>query len=180
MKRIIGGLIPCLFEILVGILLLVRPVGFTSGIIIAAGIVSLVVGLYNVVKYFRTDAETAAMGQLLVKGLVALLGGIFCIANTNWLIATFPALTIIYGVVILITGFGKVQKTVDLIRAKNRRWFLGAISAIISIVCAVVILNNPFTSTAVLWMFTGITLIIEAVFDAVACIATGIKVKGEE
>ena len=40
-------------------------------------------------------------------------------------------------------------------------------SAVLSIVCAVIIITNPFKSTAVLWQFTAIVLILEAVFDII-------------
>ena len=66
---------------------------------------------------------------------------------------------------ILITGLTKLQWMVDIIRMKRRRWFLAAISAAISILCGVVIITSPFSTTAVLWMFIGISLIVEAVFD---------------
>ena len=44
-------------EILIGILLLINPVGFTSSIIVAFGIVLTIMGIGQIIKYFRTDAE---------------------------------------------------------------------------------------------------------------------------
>lgn len=173
LKRNLNGILLCLFEIVIGILLLIDPVGFTAGIITTAGIVLLITGLISVIKYFRTEAREAAAGQYLLKGLVELLAGGFCAFKSGWFIVTFPAITLIYGIVVLITGLGKVQMTLDLVRAKNKKWFLAIISALISIVCAVVILNNPFTSTTILWMFTAITLIVEAVFDIITLIISG-------
>ncbi len=173
LKNNLNVILLCLFEIVIGVLLLINPIGFTIGTIITTGIVLLIIGLISVIKYFRAEAKEAATGQYLLKGLVELLFGAFCIFKSNWFVVTFPALTLIYGVVILVTGLGKVQITVDMIRAKNKKWFLAAISALLSVSCAVVILNNPFTSTAVLWMFTGITLIIEAVFDIITLIVSG-------
>lgn len=168
-----GGIFLCLFEILVGILLLINPVSFTAGIIVAGGIFLLIVGLGSIIKYFRTDAKEAALSQSLVKGLVALLAGSFCAFNSEWFVVTFPILTMIYGVVILVTGLGKIQMTVDLLRQKNKKWFLAGISAALSIICAVVILKSPFASTAVLWIFTGVSLIIESVLDIVTLIMSG-------
>lgn len=175
LKGNIGGVILCLLEILAGVLLLVNPVAFTAGIITAAGVVLLVIGVISVLKYFRSDAVTAATGQYLLKGLIYLLAGAFCIFNTNWFIATFPVITIIYGIVILIAGLGKIQITADMIRAKNKKWGFGLISAALSIICAFVILGNPFASVGVLWMFTGTALIAEAIVDIVTMIVRGSK-----
>ncbi len=36
--------------------------------------------------------------------------------------------------------------------------------------CAFVMINNPFSSTVALWWFTGISLIVEAIFDMITLI----------
>lgn len=177
LKEHVDGILLCLSEIVVGILLFINPVGFASGIIVMAGIVLLALGLIDVIKYFRADAKEAATGQYLTKGLLALLAGGFCAFKAQWFIATFPLLTILYGAAILIAGLGKVQMTVDMLRFKNKKWFWAAISAVISIIGAGIILKNPFTSTAVLWMFTGITLVVEAVFDVIAFVMSSTDTK---
>jgi len=156
-----------LVELIIGILLLVNPIGFTSGIIIAFGIVLMIMGISKTIKYFRTEPEKAAVSQILVKGLLMILAGAFCAFNSHWFIATFPVLTLVYGVVILITGITKIQWTIDIIRMKRSKWFWMVISAAISVLCGIAVITNPFSTTAVLWMFIGIALIVDAVFDMI-------------
>ncbi len=163
-------IIMCIIEVLVGILLLINPVGLTASIIIAAGVALMVDGMLNVIRYFRSTPEEAAAGQLLMRGLITLLAGAFCAFNPGWFIATFPMIAILYGVAVLIGGLSKVQITMDMLRAKNSKWWWGAISAAISIICALIMINNPFSSTVALWWFTGISLIVEAVFDMITLI----------
>ncbi len=167
LKRNANVILICLFEVLIGILLLVDPIGFTSAIIIAFGVALLIAGLVATIGYFRTDAVEAALRRTLAKGLALLLAGAFCVLQPAWFIATFPLLTILYGVIILLAGLSKAQWAIDALRLKTGRWFLPAISAVVSISCAFVILANPFASTLVLWMFTGISLIVEAALDVV-------------
>ena len=167
LKRNLGSVAMSLAEIIIGILLLVNPVAFTSGIIVAFGLVLMIVGISTTIKYFRTEPEEAAVSQILVTGLLELLGGTFCAFNSHWFIATFPVLTLVYGVVILVTGITKLQWTVDIIRMKRSKWFWMAISAAISILCGITVIANPFSTTAVLWMFIGISLIVDAVFDMI-------------
>ena len=167
LKRNLGSVAMSLAEMVIGILLLVNPVGFTSGIIVAFGVVLIILGIGTTVKYFRTEPEEAAVGQILVKGLLELLCGAFCAFNSHWFIATFPVLALVYGVVILITGIAKLQWTVDIIRMKRSKWAWLAISAAISIVCGITVLTNPFRTTAFLWLFIGITFIVDAVFDLI-------------
>jgi len=171
LKEHMDGIVFCLFELVVGILLLFNPIGFTSGIIMIAGIVLMVLGLVQIIKYFKTSVQEAMLQQTLVKGLILILLGIFCAFKTEWFIATFPVLTTIYGVVILVTGISKVQLTVDMLRQKKQKWFWAAINAACSIVFAAIILFSPFTSTAILWMFTGISLLVEGALDIITLVA---------
>ncbi len=165
-----NAILLCVMEVVAGGLLLIDPVGFTAGIIIAAGIALMISGLLHVIRYFRCSPEEAAVGQLLMQGLIALLAGAFCAFDPGWFILTFPVIAILYGIAVLIGGLSKVQLTVDMLRVKNSKWWWGAISAAISIVCALVIINNPFSSSVALWWFTGISLIVEAIFDLVTLI----------
>ena len=67
-KQNFSNIIVCIFEAVIGILLLVNPVGFTSGILVLFGAALMVAGFLSIIRYFRTPAAAAAVGQLLVKG----------------------------------------------------------------------------------------------------------------
>ena len=170
LKQNANGILLCLFELIIGILLMINPVTFTSGIVIACGIIIIILGLVNIIKYFCMDIQEAVMSQNLLKGLVLLLAGALCVFNYKWFFATFSLLTVIYGAMILLAGLGKIQWTVNMIRLKREKWFLMGISAVISIICAIVIIANPFATITILWQFTGISLIVEAIFDVVSLI----------
>ena len=170
-----GSILMCVLEILVGVLLLLDPTGFTSSIIIAAGAALILYGAICIVRYFRADAAEGALRQNLFKGLLLLLGGLFCVLRSKWFVDTFPLLTILYGIGLLISGVGKIQWMADMIRFGRKRWYLPAISAVLSLIFATIILCSP----TALWSFLGIVLIVEAVFDIVA-IALGGKHKGSD
>ena len=170
-----GSILMCVLEILVGVLLLMDPTGFTSFIIIAAGAALILYGVISIVRYFRADAAEGALRQNLFKGLLLLLGGLFCVLRSKWFVDTFPLLTILYGIGLLISGVGKIQWMADMIRFGRKRWYLPAISAVLSLIFATIILCSP----TALWSFLGIVLIVEAVFDIVA-IALGGKHKGSD
>ena len=101
-KKYLNGIVFCVFELIVGILLLIRPVGFTSGIILVAGVGLVLIGIKEVIRYFRMDVKEASQGQNLMKGIFTILIGGFCVFNKEWFLVTFPVLTIIYGVFILL------------------------------------------------------------------------------
>lgn len=167
------NILMALGEILVGILLLIDPLKFTAGIITGIGILLIALGTITTLGYFKAEPVEAMKGQKLTKGLCALVGGAFCIFQSDWFIVTFPLLTILYGVGILLTGITKVQWAVDMLRLKIKLWYYAAISAAVTLVAATVILLNPFTTTAVLWTFIAVSLIIEAIVDILAIFFSG-------
>ena len=162
-----------LAELLVGILLFVNPIGFTSGILTAVGAVLLVCGVICMIHYFNTEPVQAALEQNFSKGLVLILLGGFLATRTRQIIALFRLLTQLYGIAILIIGVVKLQQGVDLLRMKARYWFLAVVNAVLAILFAVVILSNPFTTIEVLWRVAAISLIVEAVLDVVVMIMVG-------
>ncbi|MCM1104220.1 MAG: DUF308 domain-containing protein [Clostridium sp.] len=170
MKRNVGNLLMCLAEIVFGILLLIDPVGFTAGIIATLGILLAVLGIVSIIGYFRASPEEAAQKGGLSIGLVALSAALVCIFKTGWFIAAFPLITVFYGVLILLSGIGKIQWAVDMLRLKQKYWFIALIGAVLSVLFAVLVLANPFTSTVLLWNFIAISLIVEAVVDILAFI----------
>lgn len=166
-KKNLGVTILCLFEIVAGILLFIHPVNFTMGIIVGIGIVLFTLGILSIISYFKTEPGKAAIQQSLAKGLLFATAGLFCMLKSQWFIATFPLLTILYGIIILITGLLKIQWAVDMLRMKIQKWFFAAIGAALSLLFAAVILMNPFESTVFLWRFVAISLILEAILDIV-------------
>ena len=169
-KENFGNIIMSLGEILIGILLLIKPIGFTKGIIIIVGAILIILGIINIVKYVTSDIFQSIKEQSLSTGLIFVTIGLFCVLRTNWFIITFPVLTILYGIMIFIMGLKKVQWSIDLVRLKRKHWFIVGLSAVTSIMFAIIIMNNPFSTTAILWQFTGIILIIESILDVIALV----------
>lgn len=157
-----GGMLLCVAEILVGILLLVNPEGFTSGIVIGAGVVMLVAGVVFGTIYFVGDAQTMAVRRTLFKGILLLLGGIFCVTKYDVLLKAFPLLTWLYAAAMLVLAAYKLQCAVDIIRLSGIRWYVPAISAALAFLLALFILLNPYGATQIVWGFLGVSLILEA------------------
>lgn len=170
LKRYKGSILFCMLEIAVGVLLLINPIAFTTGIVMAFGAALLAVGIMKIVRYLRMDPRQAVASRGLVKGLILMAAGGFCLIRFDWFIVTFPMLTVIYGIGLLVCGLGKVQWAVDMLRLRVVKWYLAAIGAVVTIVCAVVVLCNPFATMEVMWIFTGVALIVEAALDVLAMI----------
>ncbi len=168
----ISSILLSLCEIAVAVLLLIDPIGFTSGIIIALGAVLVILGAVNIVNYFRDEPADAMHDRGLTIGILQIIGGIFCVLKSEWFMVTFPIVSLLYGIGTLVVGVSKLQWAVDMLRLKVKRWYLMAISSALTIVLAVIILCNPFGTALVVWTFIAISLIVEAVVDIIATIFT--------
>ena len=167
---IISHLAVCLGEIIVGILLFINPTAFTSGIIFCLGAVLVIAGIASTIKYFTTDAVSAVKEQSILKGLILIIVGCFCLFKLNWFIATFPVLTTLYGIAVLLLGVWKIQLSINMARLKWHRWGIQAIAAALTIIFAIIILLNPFKTAVILWRFAGVSLIVEAIADFISFI----------
>lgn len=152
-------------EFIIGLILLFRPEGFTSVIIVSLGVVLIILGAMSTVNYFRTEKSEAMKTNLLSKGLLCLIGGIFFAFNSKWFIKTFPISTVLYGVFMLLLGVVKFQNTIDSFRFKVKYWYINLIGAVLTLFSSVMIITNPFTSTEFVWKYIAIALLVEAALD---------------
>jgi len=165
-----------LCEIIVGVLLLVKPLKFTVGIIAAAGILCVLLGLKYGISYFRMDIIRASTQRDLFKCLTCVGGGVFLVFGSGWLSATQAVLNIVYGVALLTLSAEKIQWSVNLLRWQKPYWYVTGISAVLTVVMAILMLLNPFPEQ-IIWIVIGIALIVEAVLDMVALSFAGKKTK---
>lgn len=73
----------------------------------------------------------------------------------------------IWGVSLLIGGFGKIQFAADLHRFGDRRWWTLLLGAFLSFALGILCLANPIYIAQTIFVFIGICLLAEAVLDLV-------------
>lgn len=160
-KKNMSNLLLCLGELVVGVLLLINPQGFTAGILIALGIALAVLGVFSVVRYFRSDPVLAASERRLAYGLGELALGLFFMLKTNSLVSLFPALVRLYGVGVLVLGLFRIQQFADVRRLHLGSGLITGVSAVITVVYASMVLFMP----EITWIFVGVAMLLEAVMD---------------
>ncbi len=167
LKNSFHNIVGAIVQFIIGILLLCKPDTFTKGIIIASGIFLIFFGIKNMVEFFRVDALDAYKQHIVSKCLLSLIAGTFCVFKADWFLLTFPILTLLYGVAILIYGIQKTEFAVVMRRMNNKAWLWVGINSLISIICALIIITDPFGTSRAIWMFAGIYLIVQSVLDVV-------------
>ena len=169
-----------IFLIVVGILLLANPAMYAGAIIRVAGILFGVFGILDIIKYFRTEPREAAKGSGFYSGALMISVGAFCLLDASWFVGTFPVLAVCYGVFQILLGYRKLQRSVDALRMKTPFWWMRAISAGISIFFGFIVTLNPGMTLMSISVFTGLAMIIEGLFDAVAVAMTWKKTNSLE
>lgn len=172
-KNKIGGIFAAVCELAVGILLFIDAVAFTKGIITFFGVIIALLGVVSVIGYFRQSPAEAVLSHTMARGLLEIILGVFCAVKSDWFLEVFSVVAIIYGIATLVVGAVKIEAAFDMLRLKNKNWLWLWLSALITIICAVVIMANPFETTKVLWIFSGVSLTVEGIIDLLCAIFSG-------
>lgn len=159
-----------LCEAAIGIPLLINAQALTTIIFMAIGAFLGVFGIINIIGYFRVPSEQAAFSQKLALGLIAIVGGIFCIVYSGDM-GKFQVF--LYGLFTLILGIFKIQWTVNLIRLHIQRWYILGISTLITVIFSVIIIFNVKAAFEAFSLFIAISLIVESIADLAAVIFSG-------
>ena len=128
-----------------------------------------------------TGVSLAAIIFYAVCGLLLLLLPSEALAIANYAIAAlllavvmfcYPTLLasllpVIWGVSLLIGGFGKIQFAADLRRFGDRRWWTLLLGSLLSFALGILCLANPIYIAQTIFVFIGICLLAEAVLDLV-------------
>ena len=166
LKKISVSLLLAGAELVLGLLLLIKPVEFTSIVIAVIGALLAVLGGFHLYRYIRLSREEAAKTWKLASGAGLLIIGICAIASQRWLVALLSTLTTLYGGLALAGSFMKLQIAVDALRGKRPFWYLMAVSFVVSVVLATLLFLQVFNEGSV-WVITGIVLLVTAVLDGV-------------
>ena len=170
LKNNIPIILMLLFEIAVGVLLLVNPETFTTIVVVSFGIFLTVVGIIYLIRYFSARKRGEESLLTLIWSLVLISVGIFVISANQLIMSFFAFIAILYGVILLISGVVKIMGYFNARKANLPVSAVSIISAIISVILGGVILVNPFETTHVLFMFAGIAILVSAAFDIVTLI----------
>jgi len=171
LKHNLPSILLILGELIVGILLLIKPESFTRAAIILLGIVLLAVGVVYLIRWLKgRDRGEAGAGTLLFA-IVALLVGLVCVFGVGWIMRLFGVLAVVFGVFLLISGVIKCKSYFDGRKAGLSVSPLALVSAVLSVIFGVLIIFHPAGMVNSIWVFAGIALIIEAAVDFIALVS---------
>ncbi len=160
-------------EMALGIVSLMRPVGVAQGIVICQGAVLLISGLAQILSYFRTKPEKAALKRRLSLGLFAVTVGLCCIFCVDWIMEQDASLRYIYGILFFLAGAVKFQWTADFLRFGKYQWVFSGLGSAAAFIAAALLFLNPAWAADSLGMIAPLTWFAEAILDALAVFYKG-------
>ena len=166
-------LLTAVFEIVFGVLLFKDPETFTRTVLMLFGIMLLGVGIVSLVRYLkdtRQGGNSFVNSLTLAAAIVSLVIGVICTFVPGAVIALFTVIAVVYGIMLLIMGVLKCQTFFAGRALGIKAPLLILLSSLITVICGIVIIMNPFESTHVMLQFLGIALIAQAVLDIVALV----------
>ena len=123
-------LLSSVMYVIAGAILLLFPETTAKTICYLIGIVIMAIGLIKVLTYLAKGLEQNMYKNDLVVGLVCFIIGLVLIFKAKAIISIIP---ILLGILVLISGFGKLQSSLDVKRMKNGNWTYFFIIALIGV-----------------------------------------------
>lgn len=155
------------FMIILGILLIIFPKISALTLCCVIGTLITLFGIVKLIGYFSKDLYQLAFQFDLAFGILALIAGILILIHPVNVIKMIP---VILGVIILVDGVFKLQTTYDAKRFGLLYWWWILILAIVTSVCGLFLIVDPFKGAISLMALMGITLTVDGIQNL--CIAT--------
>lgn len=129
-----------------------------GGILIALGIVALIRFVRNYKSISNSELD-------IVYGIVTIILGSLIISHPKALASIMP---FVLGICIVINSAGKLTTAMELKSNNSDTWIMTTIVAILSAICGVILIFNPFAGATMITQVVGIFIIIYAILDIIS------------
>lgn len=164
-KKIVWpSLLSSLFMLVLGLLLFFKSEATLLSISYLIGGILFAVGIIALIRFLKSEKVDAFNQLNIIYGVVSILSGIFFIKEPELIGSLMP---IFLGIAIIIGSSLKIQQALILRNLKSNYWIASLVTALLCLVCGVVLLFNPFQGAVVITKIIGIFLILYAILDII-------------
>jgi uncharacterized membrane protein HdeD (DUF308 family) len=167
-KKTASTAVTSVILIIIGLMLIIRPIEWVAFLCRIVGILLLVSGI------FRTAASLMSLsiggGAGLITGLIRLFLGGWITARAENFVAY---ITIVLGFIVLLHGFEYIQNGLALKRSGYSYWGVLIAIAAVMLALGIFVMVSPFSAVAITLRIAGTVLII----DGVTTIAAAARLK---
>ena len=179
MKKIMNGIfkssiLGAISLVVLGILLIFESEATIVTISYVVGGSLVAIGVLALLKFYKEVKENADTGMDVIYGIISVILGIVVISNPKAVASIIP---IVIGLIIILNSGTKLQFSVELKRNNNNLWKSTMILSLVSTLCGVLLVFNPFKGAAFITKLIGILILVYAMLDIVSTITIKNTVK---
>ena len=164
-----SSIITSIILMVLGILLVFQSETTIMTISYVIGGILVAVGALALIRYVRNGQGPEYRNELdIIYGIVTIIFGMIIIKNYQAIASIIP---IVIGIGIIISSAGKLNYAFQLKATQNPIWKTTMVISIISTICGVILLFNPFTAALGIMKIIGVFIIIYAILDITSTIA---------
>lgn len=154
---------------ILGLLLIFQSEVTITTISYIIGAVLIALGVLALIRFIKSAKNITEMNFNLdiIYGLVTVILGIVIITNPKAIASILP---IVLGIAIVINSASKLQYAFILKNDNNDMWKTTMIIAIVSAICGVILLFNPFAGAVLIMKIVGIFIVVYSVLDIVSTV----------
>lgn len=160
--------------IVLGILLIIESEATIVTISYVIGGILVAIGVLALLKFYKAVKENDNTSMDVVYGIISVILGIIVISNPKAVASIIP---IVVGLLIILNSGTKLQYSIELKKNGNNLWKSTMILSLISTLCGVLLIFNPFKGAAFLTKLIGFLILLYAVLDIISTITIKNTVK---
>ena len=161
-KTIWPSLISSAVILVLGLLLFFKSSVTLMGISYIFGGLIISIGVLAIVRFISNNHSDISNQLNIIYGIICIISGIFFIEKPEIIGSIIP---VVMGIGIIISSSLKIQQSFNLKSLNSSYFFWSFVTALLSLICGVVLLFNPFKGAVIITKVIGIFLVVYAILD---------------
>ena len=162
-----SSLISSIILMIIGVLLILQSEITIITISYLIGTLLIAMGAIAIIKFIKNINKVAREELDIFYGVVTIILGVIVVYNPEAIASIIP---IIIGIGIIINSATKLQYALELRESLNNQWKTTVVISIISAVCGVILICNPFKGAVVIMQIIGGFIVAYSILDIVSTI----------
>ena len=161
-KTIWPSLISSGVILVLGLLLFFKSSVTLMGISYIFGGLIIAIGVLAIVRFISNNHSDISNQLNIIYGIICIISGIFFIEKPEIIGSIIP---VVMGIGIIISSSLKIQQSFNLKSLNSSYFFWSFVTALLSLICGVILLFNPFKGAVIITKVIGIFLVMYAILD---------------
>lgn len=151
-----------IFFAVVGIMLILRPVGLLTVITFIFGVVLMLFGLYRTAVGFAMSRNYGGGWCDVLFGMInVMIGVLFCV----YPIGSIVSLVYVFVILFLVKALRALGLAINMVRFRFGRYRLNLLMALVLLIVAMLLLLRPMAGAVAVVLYVAIMLLMYAAFD---------------